>query len=94
VDSGLECIGAARQVHNDSVKHDGTDRRIVGFRAALFDFIMKQLLPRYIEECVPEERERRHYRNIAELIAFANRSAPSQEFCERRDTGTASLRSY
>lgn len=57
-------------LYKASVKHAGTpDRRIDDFRRAIIDFVTTKLVPRYLEECTEEQ----HFKNIAELVQFANR---------------------
>jgi len=60
-------------LYNASVKHGGApDKRIDDFKRVIIGFVTDELVPHYLEKC-PEEH---HYKNIAELIQFANRKDP------------------
>ena len=58
-------------LYNTSVRRNGApDKRVQDFKGGIIDFVTAKLLPHYLEEC-PEEQ---HFKNIAELVQFANQN--------------------
>lgn len=56
-------------IYNAGIKHGGApDKRVDRFRRKVIDFVTDELLPHCRKKCNDEQ----HFKNIAELVQFAN----------------------